>query len=377
MLQSLNTAATHPQDDPVAVGIAGLSKRFGHVVAVQNVSIDIERGSFVSLLGPSGCGKTTVLRAIAGLERPDEGSIRIGDEVVNDLPVWQRNIGMVFQNYALFPHMSVADNVGFGLRVRGAPASERRMAVAEALEMVRLGAVAERLPKQLSGGQRQRVAIARALVTRPRLLLLDEPLGALDRKLREQMQLELKLLQRRVGITTVMVTHDQEEALTLSDRIIVMNAGKVVQAGPPDEVYRDPRNAFIADFIGTSNFFSGEVVDRTAETASVRLVNGAMIAVPIVAGQAEVDTSLSFFIRPENVFLSSGKASSDEGSLRGCVLHVAYSGAVSHCYVDIGLPQPVDVLLTNANRSTPVQAPEAGDEVVLSWTRSSVTALTP
>lgn len=243
--------------------------------------------------------------------------------------------------------------------------------------MVRLGAVAERLPKQLSGGQRQRVAIARALVTRPRLLLLDEPLGALDRKLREQMQLELKLLQRRVGITTVMVTHDQEEALTLSDRIIVMNAGKVVQAGPPDEVYRDPRNAFIADFIGTSNFFSGEVVDRTAETASVRLVNGAMIAVPIVAGQAEVDTSLSFFIRPENVFLSSGKASSDEGSLRGCVLHVAYSGAVSHCYVDIGLPQPVDVLLTNANRSTPVQAPEAGDEVVLSWTRSSVTALTP
>lgn len=377
MLQSLNTAATHPQDDPVAVGIAGLSKRFGHVVAVQNVSIDIERGSFVSLLGPSGCGKTTVLRAIAGLERPDEGSIRIGDEVVNDLPVWQRNIGMVFQNYALFPHMSVADNVGFGLRVRGAPASERRMAVAEALEMVRLGAVAERLPKQLSGGQRQRVAIARALVTRPRLLLLDEPLGALDRKLREQMQLELKLLQRRVGITTVMVTHDQEEALTLSDRIIVMNAGKVVQAGPPDEVYRDPRNAFIADFIGTSNFFSGEVVDRTAETASVRLVNGAMIAVPIVAGQAEVDTSLSFFIRPENVFLSSGRASSDEGSLRGCVLHVAYSGAVSHCYVDIGLPQPVDVLLTNANRSTPVQAPEAGDEVVLSWTRSSVTALTP
>ena len=376
MLQSLNAAATRPQDDPVAVAIAGLSKRFGHVVAVHDVSIHIAPGSFVSLLGPSGCGKTTVLRTIAGLERPDEGSIRIGQEVVNDLPVWRRNIGMVFQSYALFPHMSVADNVGFGLRVRGISAAERGKAVGEALEMVRLGAVAERLPKQLSGGQRQRVAIARALVTSPRLLLLDEPLGALDRKLREQMQLELKLLQRRVGITTIMVTHDQEEALTLSDRIVVMNAGKVVQAGPPDTVYRDPGNAFIADFIGTSNFFSGEVVGRTADVASVRLANGTVVAVPSARVPAEIGTSLAFFIRPENVFLSLGEPPSGSDLVRGRVLHVAYSGAVSHCYVEIGLPQPVDVLLTNTNRSTPVQPPEAGDDVVLTWAASSVTALT-
>ena len=208
MLQRLNTAMTETEDQAVALGVTGLSKRFGNIVAVQDVSISIEPAEFVSLLGPSGCGKTTVLRAIAGLEQPDEGTVRIGNQVVNDVPVWKRNIGMMFQNYALFPHMTVAENVGFGLRVRGIRVPARREAVLAALEMVRLGAVAERLPKQLSGGQRQRVAIARALVTHPRLLLLDEPLGALDRKLREQMQLELKLLQRRIGITTVRVTHD-------------------------------------------------------------------------------------------------------------------------------------------------------------------------
>lgn len=372
---------TEARDEAVAVAIAGLSKRFGHVIAVQDVSIDIEPGSFVSLLGPSGCGKTTVLRSVAGLEQPDEGSIRIGDQVVNDVPVWKRNIGMVFQNYALFPHMSVADNVGFGLRVRGGSSAAQRSAVGEALEMVRLGAVAERLPRQLSGGQRQRVAIARALITRPRLLLLDEPLGALDRKLREQMQLELKLLQRQVGVTTVMVTHDQEEALTLSDRIVVMNAGKVVQAGAPDEVYRHPGNAFIADFIGTSNFFSGEVVGRVGDVASVRLANGAVIAVPAGGTSTATGGILSFFIRPENVLLSTGEppsrgeTASRADVVRGRVLHVAYSGAVSHCYVEIGLPQPVDVLLTNTNRDLPGPPPAAGDDVVLSWAAGSVTAV--
>lgn len=374
MLQRLNAPVTEPQDDAAAVAIAGLSKRFGHVIAVQDVSIDIEPGSFVSLLGPSGCGKTTVLRSIAGLEQPDEGSIRIGDQVVNDVPVWKRNIGMVFQNYALFPHMTVADNVGFGLRIRGSSSAEQRSAVGAALEMVRLGAVADRLPRQLSGGQRQRVAIARALITRPRLLLLDEPLGALDRKLREQMQLELKLLQRQVGITTVMVTHDQEEALTLSDRIIVMNAGKVVQAGPPDEVYRHPGNAFIADFIGTSNFFSGDVMGRVGDVASVRLANGAVVDVPGAASTSAGEI-LSFFIRPENVLLSTGEPPRRADGFRGRVLHVAYSGAVSHCYVDIGLPQPVDVLLTNTNRDLQGPSPQAGDDVMLTWAAGSVTAV--
>ncbi len=367
MLQRLNTAMTETKAQAVSLSVTGLSKRFGNIVAVQDVSIDIEPGEFVSLLGPSGCGKTTVLRAVSGLEHPDEGTVRVGNEVVNDVPVWKRNFGMVFQNYALFPHMTVAENVGFGLRVRGIRALARRDAVTQALEMVRLGAVAERLPKQLSGGQRQRVAIARALVTHPRLLLLDEPLGALDRKLREQMQLELKLLQRRIGITTVMVTHDQEEALTLSDRLVVMNAGKVVQSGTPEEVYRRPNNAFIADFIGTSNFFSGEVERVVDGEAQVRLASGDVIRLP----DPGLRGAISFFVRPESLILAAPGPGNDLG---GRVLHVSYSGAVSHCYVDIGLPQPVGVLLTNTAQAA-AAPPCAGDEVGLRWAPGSLTVL--
>ena len=374
MLQRLNPAPSDIRGPATGLSVVGLSKQFGNVVAVQDVCIDIRPGEFVSLLGPSGCGKTTVLRTIAGLEQPDRGQILIGSQVVNDVPVWQRGIGMVFQNYALFPHMTVAENVGFGLRVRGMSPAARRSPVLEALETVRLGAVANRLPKQLSGGQRQRVSIARALVTEPRLLLLDEPLGALDRKLREQMQLELKLLQRRIGITTVMVTHDQEEALTLSDRIVVMNAGRVVQTDTPEVVYREPNNAFIADFIGTSNFFTAEVVHSQGAGVVVRLPNGAALA---IAGQAlptSPGAKVSFFIRPENLFLDVDESSAGAG-LRGQVLHVAYSGAVSHCYVDIGLPQPVGVLLTNSSQDS--AAPRAGDTVVMRWAASGLTVLKP
>ncbi len=374
MLQRLNTAMTETGHSAVALHVAGLCKRFGNLVAVQDVSINIAPGEFVSLLGPSGCGKTTVLRIIAGLEQPDEGAVLIGGQAVDEVPVWRRNIGMVFQNYALFPHMTVAENVGFGLRVRGTKPGARRPAVLEALEMVRLGAVADRLPKQLSGGQRQRVAIARALVTHPRLLLLDEPLGALDRKLREQMQLELKLLQRRIGITTVMVTHDQEEALTLSDRLVVMNAGKVVQSGTPEAVYRSPNNAFIADFIGTSNFFSGEVVRASRDTALVRLANGMQISVPGGPGAGTV----SFFVRPENLFLAPAGPDdglTDGGSLQGRVLHLSYSGAVSHCYVDIGLAQPVGILLTNTHGETAAPPPCAGDPVSVRWWPGGLTVL--
>ena len=374
MLQRLNTAVTDSRDPAAALSVAGLCKRFANIVAVQDVSIDILPGEFVSLLGPSGCGKTTVLRAIAGLEQPDSGTIRIGSQVMNDVPIYRRDIGMVFQNYALFPHMTVAENVGFGLRVRAVPLPARRAAVTQALEMVRLGAVTDRLPKQLSGGQRQRVAIARALVTHPRLLLLDEPLGALDRKLREQMQLELKLLQRSIGITTVMVTHDQEEALTLSDRLVVMNAGKVVQSGTPETIYRNPNNAFIADFIGTSNFFTGVVVQSAGGTVQLRLQNDMAISLPPNLGSGQPGESVSFFIRPENLFLTPPGAADGNG-LQGHVLHVAYSGAVSHCYVDIGLAQPVGVLLTNTVAEHRAPPPGAGDEVCVRWAPGGLTVL--
>jgi len=374
MLQRLNTIKTEPTNPAAALSVTNLCKRFANILAVQDVTIDIAPGEFVSLLGPSGCGKTTVLRAIAGLEQPDKGVIRIGSQVVNDVPVYRRDIGMVFQNYALFPHMTVAENVGFGLRVRGMRPPARRTAVMEALEMVRLGAVTDRLPKQLSGGQRQRVAIARALVTHPRLLLLDEPLGALDRKLREQMQLELKLLQRRIGITTVMVTHDQEEALTLSDRLVVMNAGKIVQSGTPEAIYRTPNNAFIADFIGTSNFFTGEVAGTAGGATEIRLQNGMVIHVPGQAGGGRAGETVSFFIRPENLFLTAPGAM-DGDALEGRVLHVAYSGAVSHCYVDIGLAQPVGVLLTNSNHDAAAPPPRAGDDVCVRWAAGCVTLL--
>ncbi len=374
MLQRLNTAVTDSRDPAAALSVAGLCKRFANIVAVQDVSIDIAPGEFVSLLGPSGCGKTTVLRAIAGLEQPDSGTIRIGSQVMNDVPIYRRDIGMVFQNYALFPHMTVAENVGFGLRVRAVPLSARRAAVTQALEMVRLGAVTDRLPKQLSGGQRQRVAIARALVTHPRLLLLDEPLGALDRKLREQMQLELKLLQRSIGITTVMVTHDQEEALTLSDRLVVMNAGKVVQSGTPETIYRNPNNAFIADFIGTSNFFTGVVAQSAGGTAQLRLQNAMMISLPHSLGSGRPGETVSFFVRPENLFLTSPGAADGNG-LDGHVLHVAYSGAVSHCYVDIGLAQPVGVLLTNTVAESRASPPVVGDEVCVRWAPGGLTVL--
>ena len=244
-----------------SVVLERVSKGFDDVAAVDDVSLEIGSGEFFSLLGPSGCGKTTTLRMIAGFERPDAGRIVIGDADVTEMPPHLRPVNTVFQSYALFPHLSVEQNVGFGLRFKSVSKDEGRRRVAEALELVRLGELGQRRPHQLSGGQQQRVALARALVLSPSVLLLDEPLGALDAKLRRELQVELKSIQREIGITFLYVTHDQEEALTMSDRLAVMAAGKVEQLGAPREVYERPETAFVADFLGVSNLMRARVLD--------------------------------------------------------------------------------------------------------------------
>ena len=247
------------------VRLTGLRKTYGDVVAVDSVDLEIARGEFFTMLGPSGSGKTTTLRMIAGFERPDAGTIELGGKDVSRLPPFDRDVNTVFQDYALFPHMTVQENVAYGLMVKKVPKAERRLRAGEALEMARLEGYGDRKPAQLSGGQRQRVALARAIVNKPQVLLLDEPLGALDLKLRQEMQIELKRIQREVGITFVYVTHDQEEALTMSDRIAVFNRGRIEQVGPPAEVYEHPVSEFIAGFVGVSN-----VIERDGRRYTVR-----------------------------------------------------------------------------------------------------------
>jgi spermidine/putrescine transport system ATP-binding protein len=254
-----------------AVEFVHVAKRFGEFIAVRDTSLRIEHGEFFSLLGPSGCGKTTTLRMVAGFEHPTSGAIRLLGKDIQDQPPHRRNVNMVFQNYALFPHLSVFDNVAFGLEVKRAPRQEIGRRVLEALEMVRLPGLDQRKPTQLSGGQQQRVALARALVNRPAVLLLDEPLGALDQKLRKEMQLELKRLQREVGITFIYVTHDQEEALTMSDRIAIMYQGVVLQVDRPSVIYEKPATRFVADFIGITNFLEGHLVSLSDNLAVVEV----------------------------------------------------------------------------------------------------------
>jgi putative spermidine/putrescine transport system ATP-binding protein len=250
------------QNGDVAVRLDGARKTYGDVVAVDRVDLDIREDEFFTLLGPSGSGKTTCLRMIAGFERPDEGRVELAGRDVTDLPPYERDVNTVFQDYALFPHMSVGENVEYGLRIAGVGKDERRRRATEALEMVRLGGYEGRRPGQLSGGQRQRVALARALVNRPKVLLLDEPLGALDLKLRENMQEELKLLQKSLGITFVFVTHDQGEALSMADRVAVFNDGRIMQIGAPQEIYQRPASRFVADFVGSSNVLPPDFVQR-------------------------------------------------------------------------------------------------------------------
>jgi spermidine/putrescine ABC transporter ATP-binding subunit len=306
-----------------------VTKAYGPVVAVSDLSLEIPRGIFLSLLGPSGCGKTTTLRLIAGFEQPSQGDILIRGQRVNLVPAYRRDFSMVFQNFALFPHMTVAGNVAFGLRMRGLPHKERDARVREALHLVHLAGFEERYPRQLSGGQQQRVALARAIVVRPAVLLLDEPLGSLDKKLREEMQVELRQLQREIGITTVFVTHDQDEALTLSDRVAIMNAGRIEQMGTPRELYERPATDFVANFLGVSNIFRGRVAGREGEEALVAL-GAVRIRVPWEPA-FEVGGAVRVAVRPEKIRLAPrGQA----GGIPARVRHVVYLGATTHFYLD-------------------------------------------
>jgi spermidine/putrescine transport system ATP-binding protein len=344
----------------------------GVLAAVDHVTMQIRDGEFFSLLGPSGCGKTTSLRMIAGFELPTDGRILIHGKEMSQVPAFQRPINTVFQQYALFPHMTVEQNIEFGLQMKGVPRAERIKRVAEALKMVRLPGMEMRRPKQLSGGQQQRIALARALVNKPEVLLLDEPLGALDLKLRKEMQLELKTLQREVGITFIYVTHDQEEALTMSDRIAVMSGGHVLQIGAPQEIYERPANKFVADFIGETNFLDGVVKSQNASLVEVELGGTGIVFVESSRAFAN-GQFVSVAVRPEKLRLNA--TVDGDNSLRGRVEEVIYIGTDTHYGVRFPGGQKVRMRAQNISREHKEIA-KTGEEAVISFTRSSPRILT-
>ncbi len=313
-----------------AVRFEGVTKRFGSATAVDDLNLSVHRGEFFSLLGPSGCGKTTTLRMVAGFEQPTGGTVFLDGEPVDDVPPYERNVNTVFQSYALFEHLDVEDNVAFGLKRRKVPADEIRSRVADALELVELTGREKHKPNQLSGGQKQRVALARALVNRPSVLLLDEPLGALDLKLRKQMQVELKAIQREVGITFIYVTHDQEEALSMSDRIAVMNDGRVIQCGAPEDIYEHPTGEFVAGFIGISNLLSGTV----AGSDRVRIADGLEMPVSLPDGCADGDL-VNVSIRPEKIAIDE-EVTDAMFSLEGTIEARVYLGVMTQITVALG-----------------------------------------
>jgi spermidine/putrescine transport system ATP-binding protein len=346
---------------PVAVRLSNVTKSFGEFVAVDDLTLDIHEGEFFSLLGPSGCGKTTTLRMIAGFEEPTRGEISVAGEPVRGVPPYRRPVNTVFQSYAIFPHLNVFDNVAFGLRRTGVKGEELRQRVTEACAMVQLEGFEKRRPGMLSGGQQQRVALARALVNRPKVLLLDEPLGALDLKLRKEMQLELKSLQHEVGITFVYVTHDQEEALTMSDRIAVMNEGKVQQVADPTTLYELPKNRFVANFIGQINVFSGIVESVSGERMTLRTRAGASIEAIAPEGEA-VGTGAEAHaaVRPEKIRLGGD----GDNVLTVRIRQIVYLG-VSTQYI-AQLPEGETLVLYQQNVHD-VAGPAEGDEVTVTW----------
>jgi spermidine/putrescine transport system ATP-binding protein len=359
-----------PKGPPV-VQFSGVSKTFGDLKAVDNVSLDIHRGEFFSILGPSGCGKTTTLRLLAGFEQPDEdgGEVKLLGETVNKKRPYERRIAMVFQSYALFPHLSVERNVAFGLEQRKTPKNEITDRVRRALEMVRLrpDVFSRRMPGQISGGQRQRVALARALVLEPAILLLDEPLGAIDLKLRKEMQLELKALNKQLGTTFVYVTHDQEEALTMSDRIAVMDNARVAQLGTPAEIYENPRTAFVAKFIGESNFLGGTAERRNGETWEVARTGGGSFRVPASARIKE-GREVRIAVRPEWMDVWRPDAvPPGENALIGTVRDIIYLGETMHVIVAVPGSGDVTVAVRNEGQLIKPLLWKRGDAAAVAW----------
>jgi spermidine/putrescine transport system ATP-binding protein len=347
------------EDHVADIRLVDLTKRFDDVVAVDALSLDIERGRFVALLGPSGCGKTTTLRMIGGFEEPTSGRVELGGRDVGSLPPYKRDVNTVFQSYALFPHLSIFENVAFGLRRRKVKGGELDRRVSEALALVGLAGLERRKPRQLSGGQQQRIALARALVNRPRVLLLDEPLGALDLKLRKEMQLELKRIQHDVGITFLHVTHDQEEAMTMADEIVIMNHGRIEQQGTPGELYERPRTAFVAGFLGVSNLLPGTIVGerlvRLEDGTEVQLANGAL--------QGRTG-AVKIGVRPEKLRLRGG----DGNTLSGTVAESAYIGVSTQYIVDT----PAGAVTAYVQNDRPnLNGVAPGDRLTLSWSPES------
>ncbi len=341
-----------------SLGLQKLSKRFGASLAVDGLDLAVREGELVALLGPSGCGKTTTLRMVAGFLPPSGGRVLFDNEDVTRLPAHKRSTGMVFQSYALFPHMTAAQNVGFGLEMRGLSNADRAGKIEEALKLVRLAHLAGRLPRELSGGQQQRVALARALVINPKLFLLDEPLSNLDAKLRAEVRIEIRALQQRLGLTTLLVTHDREEALTMADRLVVMEAGRVRQIGSPRELYDEPRDAFVADFVGRCNILSG----ARENDSQFRTDSGLLLPVDVAAHESK--TATAFALRPERIAISLAA----NGDIKGQVEAVTYLGPQTEYLVRVGI-EPFVVVRQTPGPNEALSSVKPRDIVSLSWDR--------
>ena len=354
-----------------ALEVEGLSKLYGSVAALDDVSLDIRAGEFLTLLGPSGSGKTTLLMAIAGFVEPSAGTLRLDGQPILHLPPERRNFGMVFQGYALFPHLSVAKNVAFPLEVRGRDRPSVEAEVKRALDLVQLGALADRLPRQLSGGQQQRVALARALVFNPHLLLLDEPLSALDRKLRVEVQLELKNLHRQVGRTFIYVTHDQDEALSMSDRIAIMRHGRIVQHGSPQELYDRPRTRFVADFLGRSNFLRARVDATSGDELALSCGPARLVQTAAQKrGAVVVGDEILLALRPENIRVREAGASDLANQVTARVRNWSYLGTEFHLVLDAGAIGDFAVTVPASRNAAP---PEIGGDITIGWDAGSAT----
>jgi putative spermidine/putrescine transport system ATP-binding protein len=336
--------------------LTGITKRYGDFKALDDISLDVTEGEFVVLLGPSGCGKTTTLRIIAGFIEPTAGSVRLGERDITALPPWRRNAGLVFQSYALFPHMTVAENVAFGLEMRKLPKAEMAPKIAEALRLVRLDHLADRLPRQLSGGQQQRVALARALVFRPDVLLLDEPLSNLDAKLRQDVRVEIRELQRKLGLTTVMVTHDQEEALTMADRLVVMSEGRIRQIGSQRDLYERPAEKFVADFVGRSTFIEGRM------EGPGRFVSAGGLT---IACEADGTGQACLALRPERLALT---AATMDNNFAGTVEFISYLGSQVDLHVRLS---PKERIIVQVQNKPERSLPDIGEQVQIGWSKST------